>query len=116
MENFDSIYKRAELLCKNYVDKLRILKNLKSCEKSINDVLNSPKSYEELKNIYHFPAFFDRNNAILFSHEIKNKNAFLMLILKNSIVDLQIVEYNIKPTAIGTNSNNISETNEFGSD
>tara|TARA_Y100000768_G_C23964125_1_gene676973 strand:+ start:400 stop:750 length:351 start_codon:yes stop_codon:yes gene_type:complete len=116
MENFDSIYKKAEQLCKNNVDNLRILKNLKNCEKSINDVLNSSKSYDELKRLYHFPAFFDRNNAILFSHEIKNKNAFLMLILKNSIIDLQIVEYNIKPTAIGTTSNTTNETNEINSD
>ncbi len=108
MEEFDSIYKRTEQLCQNAPDKLRILKNLKNCEKSIMDVLNSSKSYEELKKLYNFPAFFDRNNAILFAHEIKNESAFLMLILKDSKIDLQKIQYNIKPTAFTTTSTETS--------
>ena len=88
-----------------------ILYKIDSIKSHILDVITYSKTYDEIKDNVPFPAFFDSNNGILYAYQTlyKNQPCFLMLIWKNGVLDVDILNISIKAKAFSNKIENLSE-------
>ena len=98
----ETIYDKIHTLSLDTDDKTHILDNLKQIEYKIIDVTTQTKTVEELKE-YSFPVVINKDNAILYSYTLKEKQGIFMIIWKNAVLlDPQIIKIEITPTKIVT--------------
>ena len=106
MEAINEYYEKVNQFDLTKEQKSRIIDSLKKIETAIFDVITYGKTYEELKDLYGFPAFFDKDNGILYAYQLtlkNNKSAFLLLIWKKGILNMDIMAFDLEAVAASRN-------------
>lgn len=113
MDQINKYYAKVKQFDLTNEQKRSILERLKKIEGAVLDVITYAKTYEENKELYDFPAFFDKDNGILYAHQLRLKNnqsGFLLLIWKTGILNMEIMNYDLNAVASSRNYENIKQT------
>ena len=111
MESLERIYDKIRDFSLEKNQEKYVLDKIDSIKSHILDVITYSKEYDDIKENVPFPALFDKDNGVLYAYQTlyKNKPCFLMLIWKNGVLDVDILNISINAKAFSNKIENLVE-------
>jgi len=116
MESLERIYDKIRDYSLEKNKEKHVLDKIDEIKSHILDVITYSKEYDDIKDNVPFPAFFDKDNGVLYAYQTlyNNQPCFLMLIWKNGVLDVDILNISINAKGFSNKIENLVENDTIG--